>query len=310
MATIDTRVISGQGVLKCPYSNADIKKAKSLTFFCDVVRPPSLYYSNKHYNPNRAQYATLCFMRDGYVMSAMSMQFPMQTFEYYPDISAQSLYAIKCAYSGILQSFVNLGTALGLSVTAVTNNIKDWSTELLFPDQVLIVCEADTAIQIVCKSVPFDICPDDTSTPPPPPPPPPPPTKYPAGTKFGSGSTSPISPPYSPPDDNGETIPYPGDVVNGAPPSPPINPTQGYNVVVQFYLNSDPSLGRTTNLYVFGYVTDCRSYFDGSEAHLQVYCWGNYPGTPLSSPTWVDMVAPSGNPNRFGSPSIVSVTPI
>jgi len=310
MATIDTRVISGQGVLKCPYDNADIKKAKVLTFFCDLIRPPSLFYSNKHYNPNRAQYATLCFMRDGYVISAVSMQFPSQVFEYAPDISAQALYAVKCSYAGILQTFGNLASLLSLPLEPIVNGIEDWTTTLLYPDTVLVVCEADAAIQIVAKSTEFKICEDDTSTPPPPPPPPPPPTKYPKGSRFDDPNTSPISPPYDPPDDGGETVPFNGDVVNNPGPPDPPNPGQGYNVVVYYEANSNPELGRTTNQYVFGFVTLVRSYFDGSEAHLQVYCYGTYPGTPLSSPTWIDIVQTSSNPNRFGNPSIVSCDPL
>jgi len=310
MATIDTRTISGLGVLKCPYDNADIKKAKVLTFFCDVIRPPSLFYSNKHYNPNKAFYGTLCFMRNGYVMSAERIEFESQIFEYSPDISAQTLYAVKCSYAGVLQTFGNLASLLSIPLEPIVNGIEDWTTTLLFPDTVLVVCEADTALRITCKSTEFKICEDDTSEPPPPPPPPPPPTKYPKGTKFDDPGTSPISPPYEEPDDGGETIPYPGDTPNDPGPPDPSNPTQAYNVVVLWYINSDPTNGRTTNKFVYGYPTLVRSFWDGTQAHLQIYAYDGYPGTPATDPSWIDIESPSGNPNRFGDPSIQSVTPI
>lgn len=310
MTVIDTRVISGQGILKCPYSNPDIKKAKVLTFFFDLIRPPSLFYSNKHYNPNRALYAYICFMRDGYVMSADRMEFPTQLFEFNADISAQAEYAIKCAYSGILQTFVNLGNALGVTPTSVTNNIKDWTHTILFPDSVLIVCEADSAVQVTCQSTPYDICPDDTSTPPPPPPPPPPPTKYPAGHKFDNPSTSPISPPYTPPNDGGDTIPFGGDTTHQDGPTPPPNPTQRYNVTVLWYINGDHTNGRTSSAYIYGQASDVRDYWDGSQDHLQVYCYGLYPSTPLTSPDWIDIVGPSGIQGHYADPSIQSITPI
>lgn len=218
MPTIDTRIISGQGVLKLPITNPDIQKAKILTFFFDVIRPPTKTFSNKHYNPNKANYAYICWLREGYVVRIERMEFLMQAFEFSPDISAQNLYAIKCAYSGELESFANLGSALGLSVVSVTNQIKSWSPTILYPDTCKIVCESDTAIQVVAKTIPYDICTDDTSTPTPPPPPPPPPTKHPPGDYFSDPSSSPISPPYNSPDDGGDTVPFGGDKLP-APPS-------------------------------------------------------------------------------------------
>ena len=311
MSVIDTRTISGHGVLKCPYSNADIKKAKVLTFFVDVIRPPSLYFSNKHYNPNKAFYGTLCFMRDGYVMSALKIEFESQVFEFNADIAAQAEYAIKCAYSGILTSFANLGTALNLTVTSVTNNIKNWTHTVLFPDSVLVVCEADTALQIVCQSTPYDICPDDTSVPPPPPPPPPPPTKYPKGTKFDNPATSPISPPYNPPDDSGETVPYDGDVANNPNPVPPRTCTVR-TVTVLWFFNGDPGNGRTTSFQVYGDIGNARNgdLGDGTFA-LQVFAYGSPVGggTCLPEPTWVSITSPTGNPNQYGNVSIQSIVP-
>lgn len=249
MPIIDTRIISGQGVLKSPITNTDIQKAKILTFFFDVIRPPSKTFSNKHYNPNKANYAYICWLRDGYVFRVERMEFLRQTFEFTPDISAQNLYAIKCAYAGELESFANLGTALGLSVVSVVNGIKSWSPTLLYPDTCKVVCEADTAIQVVCKSTPYDICTDDTSTPTPPPPPPPPPAKHPPGDYFTDPTTSPISAPYNSPNDDGDTVPFGGDSLPAPPSEFPIgNLCDRYKLTIHWTINAFRQT-RTVNVY-------------------------------------------------------------
>lgn len=237
MPTLETRVISGKGLVKLDPSSYDYKKAKIITVYATVVRRATNEYLNFAYNPPRSRYATLVYLRDGYVLKEVPMEFGYQAMDWYPEMSAQTLLAVECAYDGILTSFANLGTALGLTVTGVVDQIKDWTWTNLFFDQIKVVCYADTAIRIVVESKLYDLCTDQVgkeAEPPPPPPPSPPPVA--PGTPL-QDTDIPLSEPYEGEDDNGDTVPHPIDVV----PEPPEFP-QGERCVayrVNYYVNSN-----------------------------------------------------------------------
>jgi len=93
-------------------------------------------------------------------------------------------------YKGILQTFVNLGNALTLFPFAVTNLIEDYENLRLLWDEVQVVCEGSTAVQVRLFALRYDDdceSSDEKKLPPPPEPLPlVPPTS-------GIGS---ISPPY------------------------------------------------------------------------------------------------------------------
>lgn len=224
MATLETRVISGKGILRIDKDAPDFKKSKVLTVYCNVIREPLTPYKNYNYNPPQSQYAYLVFLREDYVVRTEQLKYEQQCFDFYPDISAQTLYAVECAYAGILQSFVNLGIALGAIPTTVTNNIEDWRHQDLFFDTIKVVCYASTAVQIDVVSNSYDLCPEQTSPEPPPPPPPPePPPKLPPDTPLDE-DTIPVSPPYDGADDDGDTTPFDGD----QPPPPPLGCWETY----------------------------------------------------------------------------------
>lgn len=205
------RLISGKGVFKL---QADAKKFRHAYILLDVVRDPKNRYINRNYNPVRGKYAFLTFRKDGYVVSQASMEFEKQRFDVVSDITSQNLIAIKCAYDGVLQTFVNLSIALGstpggagLMPLSKTDLIKDYDYLSLNWDEMLINCYADTAVQVRWYSLLHDSCSADRDDKKEPPPPPPPRPKVPAGTPLSN-----ISPPYdSTNSDSGNTSPFPGD---------------------------------------------------------------------------------------------------
>lgn len=220
MPTLETRVISGKGVLKLDKTTSNYKKAKVVTVYADVIRPPTSEYINYAYNPPRSRYATLNFFRKDYLIASFPLEYPQQSWDFYVDPAAQALYAVECSYAGVLQSIANLGAALGAVPTAITNQIKDWNHVALLFDTIKVVCYTDTAIKLVASSVNFDLCADQQDKEPKdPPPPPPPPTKYPPGTKL-KDTEDPASEAYDSDTDGGDTEPYPDDAEVPPPPNP------------------------------------------------------------------------------------------
>lgn len=216
---IQERFISGKGILKVP---SDTKKNRYTILYLDVIRRPTNRYANLNWNPPRGKYAFLTFLRNGYVIDTRSMEFDRESYDGIADISGQTLIAVKCAYDGILDTFVNLSVALGATPGGVglvpiskNNNIKDYENLLLGWDEVRVVCYADTALQARLYRTAYDVCNPDFDNQQPPPPPPPPLPPVPPGTPLAN-----LSPPYEGADDGGNTVPYPSDSV--PPPFVPL----------------------------------------------------------------------------------------
>lgn len=214
MPTLETRIISGRGVLKLDPDS--LKKVKRIILYADVIRFPEQDFYNARYNPNKSFYATLNFVRDDYVVHQEVLNYANQLWEFAPQDNYQLLYALKCAFTELIAENVQLAAAAAF--TLLTNNgIEDWKHTQLFWDTVLVVCHADTAIRLVADSIEYDLCAEDDSTDPnPPPPTPEEPPSIPPGTPL-SGDNTPVSPPYDGGDDNGDTVPYEDDAF---PPPP------------------------------------------------------------------------------------------
>lgn len=210
-AKIESRNISGTGVLRLP---SDVAKRRAAILYCSVYRKPRNSYLNRNYNPDRAVYGFATFSRLGYVQKDELIQYEKQSFSSVGDITSQNLIAIKCAYDGILQSFVNLvnglsGTpgGIGIFVAGVEDKIKDYEYLDLDWTEVVVKCYGDTAINLQLWALPHDSCDPDKDKPKPPPPPDPPPPSVPPGTPLTN-----ISPPYDDPENPDDTTdPYPDD---------------------------------------------------------------------------------------------------
>lgn len=217
MPTLETRVISGKGILRLDKTSNDFKKAKIITVFADVIRKPVNEYQNRNYNPVQSRYATLVFLRNTYVIRTEPLSYESQAWDFYPDPAAQTMFAVQCAYQGTLESFANLGTALGVTPISIVNNIEDWEHEDLFWDEIKVVCYADTAIQLVAESTEYELCPEQTDKEPNPPPLiPTPPDLLQPGEPLDANST-PVSPPY-PDEEPGDTDPFEGDLTEEESP--------------------------------------------------------------------------------------------
>jgi hypothetical protein len=216
---VESRTISGKGVLKVP---AGVTRIRYFTLYADVLRDPTSPYLNLNYNPPRSRYATLTFLRDGYVQFEHTLDYQRQVWDFVADYTSQNLIALKCAYDGILKSFVNLGTALGAIPTSVTDTIKDYEYLVLLFDEIKIVCYADTGIQLKLYTTANDTCDPDKDKPKKPPPPPPPKPKIPPGQPIPDIDFpySPREEPYSKYGDGGDTFPNSLDVSNQPPPPP------------------------------------------------------------------------------------------
>lgn len=251
------RIISGKGVLKVP----DIDESYRVLLMCvDVIRRPRNLYESYDWNPAKGMYARMAFRRDKYVVFDSKIEYERQVFDYILDPSGQTLIAVKCAYEGILQSFVNLvngmaGTpgGVGIFVTGVTDLIKDYENLDMTWDEVLFKCYSSTALQVRFFGLKYDTCDplkDKKRRPPPPPPPLP---EVPPDTPIEN-----ITPPYSD-DEDEDTQPFPGDY----PLELPFGlPCQEYDVVLAWN-NLDGRTG-TGTFRLFGEIEGAGVGGDGT----------------------------------------------
>ena len=301
----EDRLISGTGVVRLP---EDIEDPRYLRLCIDVVRKvPEPFGSNK-YTPQRSRYATCSFMRDGYVIAEATVDYERRCFDFVSDIAGQALIAIKCAYKGILETFVNLGNALNLIPFIIANNIEDYEHLNLFWDEAVVTCEGSTALQARLYVLEHD---DDceSSDPFKPPPPEPPLPPVPPNTSIGS-----ISPPY--PDDD-FTSPNPLDEFL---PEPPIGGEDCllYNVTVRYFSVGNNDFRTATAVSVYGPFWGVREVFApspdligvGENSQLQLECRGRVPGA-CGDRQWV-RVTGSGNTNAYGvgQSEIITITPL
>jgi hypothetical protein len=231
MEEISRRSISGKGLLKLPEAN---KNWRRFHLVGNVLRLPISQRIDKEFNPQKTYYATLVFLRDDNVIRSEKMEFDHQAWDFYPPYDGQLQIALKCAYQGILESFVNLGLSLGVPPISLDNGIKDYTELVDIWDEVRIVCYSSSAIELILYAEDFKTCNDDFKKPSPPPgkppvppPPPLPPLIPPPADHPEIGYKPPaigdLSLPYDPAtNDNGNTAPYAGD--EAVPPDPP---TQG-----------------------------------------------------------------------------------
>jgi len=241
MVEIEQRNITGRGTLRVPFDNPDIEKAKRLFLFCSVFREPRQAYWNETINPPRSFFANIVARRKGRVLSAFKCEFKEQQWSWEAEPYLQNMYAVQCAYEGILKSFVNLGMALGAIPISVQDNIRDWKHTILFPDEFLFVCYSSTAIQVTLEAELFQICVYQNEKPPllPPEPPAPPPPIPPEQPLEPTNPLAP-SPDYNdPPSDPGDYKPYPEDIP--PPPPPEVLDCTLWRVVVRYRTSDRPS---------------------------------------------------------------------
>jgi len=222
MAILEERTISGKGTLRLP-PNDDLRNARIVSLYALVIRPPSNEYTNVKFNPVKSYYATLQFLRGGYVQFTATMEYFTQMWDFYVDPAFAPIYALQCSEAALRLGLADIGS------DAPASSIAEWRHTNTLWDEIKVVCYADTAIALQVVSQPLDVCvpideddpPDDPPEPPPPPDPVDPPV--PVGQPLGEGNEFFPSPPYDEEDsDGGDTAPFPGDEYEPPPPPDPI----------------------------------------------------------------------------------------
>lgn len=203
---VEERIISGKGVFKIT-NIALLNTARYYLLYLDLIRPPASPYLNNEWNPSQSVYARIVYRRNAYVIADDIMRYKKELRTYVNDNSGQVLRAVKCAYEGTLQSFVNLATGLGAGVVSVTNSIIDYQSLALGWDEILFSCYGGSAVQARIYRMPYDVCNaanEDTSNPGAPP------AARPS-VPYGTGITD-ISQPYdTTTNDGGSTVPFGSD---------------------------------------------------------------------------------------------------
>lgn len=239
---IESRRISGTGLIILSPNNTRLRR---YTLFADIIRKPKTPYFNRRYEPPQTFYGYLSLVKDGYLTQILSLQYDAQKWTFDADISGQNLVAIKCEYLGILQSFVNLGTALGLTVTSVENTIANYQYLPLPWDRIICKCEGDCAIQLSLFGLEYEACVPEYLDPAGSPIPPLKPTPVPPGTPTE------ISPPYP-----GDTITKKAPIDETYTPPPLGSACQAavLNFTVTFSDSGGPPQTTAGRIAVFGQV--------------------------------------------------------
>lgn len=293
MAVLQERIISGRGILQLDISAADFRLAKGLIVYAQVFRNPSNISFSKNWNPRKSFYGALTFLKDGYVTDHRALEFDFSRFSFLPDKDYQSVYALICAYEGILQSFANLGTALGVLPISVVNEILGFEhVDFLF-DTIKAVCFADTAIKLSVVSVPFEFCSQLQNVVPQSVDPVAMESPVDSGTSLLDAGVE-VSPPYDGVDDNGDTVPFPGDAEDLEGFDFPIgNDCQVVQISIQKrFVGIGPNEGSTIEdvdvTAVYGPVTDAVStpapFSSGTQFSTIIDCRGVVGQTFCTSP--------------------------
>lgn len=255
-----------------------------------VIRKPINEYVNYNYNPPKSRYATLTFSSEDVVYDERCMEYPKQSWYFSSEQGGQNLVALQCAYQGILESFANLGTALGLNVVSLENHIELWKPLSFLWRQIKVVCYADTAVDLYVHGLQFDKCPHQSIVIPVLPPLVPDVIPvYPPSTSL-SGLEG-VSPPYEGEDDSGNSNPNQLDQPITEPP-PGQDSCQAYLVTfrIQFLGASSPE---NFSYGVWGIIGDWRlnpeTTNPSATVDLQLFCQGTTNNTCLGTQTWVNL---------------------
>lgn len=314
MAKLVERNISGRGIVRIDKDSSDVKESRIISVSTSVLRYPTNRYINNNYNPTRSRYGTMNFMREKSVLLSVPIEFDNQVLDFPPESCYQNIYALICVYDGILRSFANLGTALGLTVIQEENRIKGFRHNDSLFDEIKIVCYADTAITVSVYSVPFDLCEDEqgNTTPTPPPAPEPPyPNEEPGGGRVPVGSPltgdKAVSPAYDGEDDDGDTVPFPGDEPTPVEPPPEGGSCVQYLVVVSYTQVSTGQRQNNGGVRVYGeYIPQVR-VSPVSPRYVEFYCRGVLFTGCQPEMGWYGVADAQ---TEAADPAIVSITPV
>lgn len=200
---VDTRLISGNGVIQVPSS---VKTARKLWLYADLIRPPSKDFISFKWLYPRSEYAKIQRMQGAYVCEEFNFEFKQQRWEFIVDSAAQSQYETQCSFLALTTSIKNIANAAGI-FTATSPYSKVQPLEVDF-DRFVVTCRDDSFISLRLWALLPDLCPDQEQGSVPPPAAPTPPPPIPAGTPAnGFDSAYTPSNPYASQFSSAETQP-------------------------------------------------------------------------------------------------------
>ncbi len=268
---IASRRISGTGIIKIPVELSNLRK---YTLFADIIRYPQSRNFNADYSPPKSFYARVNLISQGYVIGTFPLEWESEKWEFIADQSGQNLIAIKCMYDGLLETFVNLGEALNLTVVSVENTIGAYYHLPLFFDQINVQIFADAAFQFNLIGLPYDYCQLAYSVPNPQPTPPTKPTPVPIGTPTN------ISEPYA-----GDTTTNPAPIDDGYVPPPSGIACQVYNVALKYQRQDTPGTDFNVTVGVYGQIGRVR-VSPSNANNIELECQGNSFNQPCVAFGW------------------------
>lgn len=206
---IETRTISGKGILKFPESD----DYRHFYLYVDVVRFPRIDFSNSKWNPDRSEYAKITWIIDEYVAREDVLNYPQQRYDWAVDPTGYIASYLVCAIGGIVAYLDYLAPFIPATPLPTDPTRKIYAEPLKYvPSRINFVCRESTAIEVSLYGLKYDVACDDAEPSPKDPPPPPVPSPVvPPGTPIL------IDPPYDGENDNDNTVPFPDDET---PPPP------------------------------------------------------------------------------------------
>lgn len=261
--TISTRRISGIGLIRP--TSAQLKYRRYY-LYADIIRKPKTPYLNRDSDPPETYYGVINLLKDDYVYCTYKIKFDAEIWIFDADITGQVINTIKCEYLGVLESFANLGTALGLVVTSVENTIRDYKNLPLQWDSIRIKCFAESAIQFTLKALEYDVCTPADKDPRDPPAPPAKPESVPPGIATN------ISDPYA-----NDSITKPAEIDKTFVPAPLGNTCTPYTLRFSMITTTsgDPPKTQEGVTSVWGQVSLAFRLKPGNSSILQTMHRGN-----------------------------------
>lgn len=199
---VEDRLISGLGIIKIPQDD----EWRAFQLFINLVRRPDPDYTNNKWNPPRGEYAKVVWMDGDYGFREDVIRYPKWRFQW--NVAEDAAYLnspLACIFTSIGALLGDILTRLGGLPPApplvfTLEGAVDRTTQIQF------ACREEAAFQLVLKGLKYDVeCPEGEPSPKKVPPPNNELPEVPTGDGIG------VSPPVEPPDDGGNTVPFPGD---------------------------------------------------------------------------------------------------
>lgn len=295
---IEDRLISGLGILQIPTD----PKWRYFRIYVNVVRDPSPDYRNNKWNPNRGEFAKMTWVSQEYVYKEHVLNYEKEVFELPAEECAGFVTSpLSCLFQAVFAYLEVITVLVGGTVIPPDIPVPFEAVQLL-PTQIQFACRDGCALQVVLQGVEQDVaCPEGEPSPKEGDKPPNELPKVPPGESIG------VSPPYDPPNDDGNTEPFPGDEEDNGEEFPVGSECQLVTVTFIWETQIDPP-GNTVVVEVFGEVTDVFLDVLGNNTRVICSCRG-IPNLEFCKPQVEDSLLISIQNDLFLNYELVSVVP-